>query len=45
MFITEYKLTIEVDELGYCTEDLKDEIERQKRIEEALGGKFIRIDP
>ena len=45
MYIPEYKLAIEVDELGHCTRDLKSEIERQKRIEEELGCKFIRIDP
>ena len=45
MYIHEYKLTIEVDELGHCTRDLKSEIERLKRIEEELGSKFIIIDP
>ena len=37
MYIPEYKLEIEVDELGHCTRDLKSEIERQKKIEEELG--------
>ena len=45
MYITEYKLAIEADELEHCTRDSKSEIERQKRIEEELGSKFIRIDP
>ena len=45
MYIPEYKLAIEADELGHCTRDLKSEIEKQKRIEEELGCKFIRIDP
>ena len=45
MYITEYKLAIEVDELGHCTRDLKSEIERHKRIEEESSCKFIRIDP
>ena len=45
MYIPEYKLAIEVDEFGHCTRDLKSEIERQKRIEEELGCKFITIDP
>ena len=45
MYIPEYKLAIEVDEFGHCTRDLQSEIERQKRIEEELGCKFIRIDP
>ena len=31
MYMPEYKLAIEVDELGYCTRDLKSEIERQKK--------------
>ena len=31
MYIPEYKLVIEVDELGHCTRDLKSEIERQKK--------------
>ena len=30
MYIPEYKLAIEVDELGHCTRYLKSEIERQK---------------
>ena len=45
MCIPEYKLAIEIDELGHCTRDLKSEIERQKRIEKELGCTFIRIDP
>ena len=45
MYIPEYKLAIEVDELGHCTGDLKSEIERQKRTEEELGCKFIRMYP
>ena len=45
VYIPEYKLVIEVDELGHCTRDLKSEVERQKRIEEELGCKFTRIDP
>ena len=45
MYIPEFKLAIEVDELGHCMRDLKSEIERQKRIEEELGCKFIRIYP
>ena len=44
MYIPEYKLAIEVDELGHCKRDLKCEIGRQKRIEEELGCKFVRID-
>ena len=45
MYIPEYKLAIEVDELGHCTRDLKSEIERQKITEEELGCKFIRMYP
>ena len=45
MYVPEYKLAIEVDELGDCTRDLNAEIERQQRIEKELGCKFIRIDP
>ena len=45
MYVPKYKLAIEVDELGHCRRDLKSEIERQKRIEEELCCKFIRIDP
>ena len=44
IYIPEFKLAIEVDELGHCTTDLKSEIERQKRTEEELDCKFIRID-
>ena len=45
MYNPEYKLAIGVDELGHCTRDLKNEIERQKIIEEELGCEFISIDP
>ena len=31
--------------MGHSVRDLKSETERQKRIEEELGCKFIRIDP
>ena len=44
MYIREYKLAIEVDELGHCMRDLESEIKRQKRIEEKMGCKFIGID-
>ena len=44
MYIPEYKLAIEVDELGHCMRDLESEIERQKRIEEKMGCKSIGID-
>ena len=45
LYIPKYKLAIEVDELGYCTRNIEDEIERQEITEEKLGCKFIRIDP
>ena len=44
MYIPEFKLTKEVDELRHCMRDSKSEIERRKRIEEELRCKFIRID-
>ena len=45
MHISKYKLAIEVDELGDCTRNIEDEIERQVRTEQRLGCKFISIDP
>ena len=45
VYVPKYKLAIEVDELGYCTRDLKAEIKRQQKIEKELNCKFIRIDP
>ena len=45
LHVPEYKLAIEVDELGHCTRDIKSEIERQNKIEKELDCKFIRIDP
>ena len=45
LYVPKYKLVIEVDELGHCTRITEDEIERQEKIEQRLGCKFIRIDP
>ena len=45
MYVPEYRLAIEVDELSHCTTDIKNEIERQEKMEKELGCKFIRIDP
>ena len=45
MYVPKYKLAIEVDGLGHCTRNIEDEIERQEKIEQRLGCKFIRIDP
>ena len=45
MYVPKYKLAIEVDELGYCTRDIKAEIKRQQKIEKELICKIIRIDP
>ena len=45
LYVPRYKLAIKVDELGHFTRNIKSEIERQNRIEQELGGKFIRIDP
>ena len=40
-----YKLAIEIDELGHSDRNIDYEIERQKITEEKLGCKFIRINP
>ena len=37
MYNPEYKLAIEVDELGHCTRDLKSEIEKQKNNRRRVG--------
>ena len=41
LYVPKYKLAIDVDELGHCTRNIKSEIERQSRIEQELGCKFI----
>ena len=41
----EYKLAIEVDELGHNGKNIGYQIQRQKAIEKELGCVFIRINP
>ena len=41
----EYKLAIEVDELGHTNRNINNEIERQKALEKELNCAFIRINP
>ena len=43
--INEYKLAIEVDELGHTNRNIHNEIERQKTLEKELKCIFIRINP
>ena len=44
-YFPKHKLAIEVDEKGHTDRDEKKEKEREKRIKEKLGCKFIRINP
>ena len=45
LIFIEYKLTIEVDELGHNNRNIDYEIQRQKVIEKELGYEFVRFDP
>ena len=45
LYFHDYRLAIEVDELGYNDRNSDDEVERQKAIEKELDCKFIRINP
>ena len=45
IYFHEYKLAIEVDELGRNDRNINDEIQRQQALERELGCVFIRIDP
>ena len=45
LYFHEYKLAIEVDELGHTNRNINNEIERQKALEKELNCKFIRINP
>ena len=45
LYFHEYKLTIEVDELGHTNRNINNEIERQKTLEKELNCIFIRINP
>ena len=44
-YFHEYKLAIEVDELGHNDRNINDEIERQRALERELSCVFIRINP
>ena len=45
LYFHEYKLTIEVDELGHTNRNINNEIERQKALKKELNCIFIRINP
>ena len=45
LYCHEYKLAIEVDELGHTNRNINNEIERQKALEKELNCIFIRINP
>ena len=45
LYFHEYKLAIEIDELGHTNRNIDNEIERQKSLEEELNCVFIRINP
>ena len=45
IYFHEYKLAIEVDELGHNDRNINDEIERQRALERELSCVFIRINP
>ena len=45
LYFHEYKLAIEVDELGHTDRNINNEIERQKALERELNCVFIRINP
>ena len=45
LYFHEYKLAIEVDELGHTNRNINNEIERQKALEKELNCVFIRINP
>ena len=45
LYFHEYKLAIEVDELGHADRNLSNEIERQKALGKELNCVFIRINP
>ena len=45
LYFHEYKLAIEVDELGHTNRNANHEIERQKVLENKLNCTFIRINP
>ena len=45
LYFHEYKLSIEVDELGHTNRNINNEIERQKALEKEINCIFIRINP
>ena len=45
LYFHEYKLAIEVDQLGHADRNIDNEIERQKTLEKELNCVFIRINP
>ena len=45
LYFHEYKLAIEVDELGHDDRNIDYEIQRQRAIQKELGCVFIRINP
>ena len=45
LYFHEYKLAIEVDELGHNDRNIDYEIQRQTALEKKLGCVFIRINP
>ena len=45
LYFHEYKLAVEVDELGHADRNVNNEIERQRALERELNCIFIRINP
>ena len=45
VYFHEYKLAVEVDELGHADRNINNEIERQKALEKEVNFVFIRINP
>ena len=45
LYFHEYKLAIEVDELGHANRNINNEIQRQKALEKELMWIFVRINP
>ena len=45
LYVHEYKLAIEVDELRHADRNINNEIKRQKALENKLNCVFIRINP
>ena len=45
LYFHEYKLAIEVDELGHNDRNINDEIQRQQALERERNCVFIRINP